>query len=686
MREMSGCTRWILSAAFLFMVVSGSAESATGERGIIDTSKSPHATLHTVDIDDVRWTGGFWGTRFQQCHDVMIPNMWSVLKDPELAHAWQNFCVAAGVQEGEFRGTYWVDGDFYKWLEATAYVYAATEDPELDRLMDKCISVIAKAQEDDGYLSTPITIGHGYQTWRKGGRELKGLKRWEDLHHHELYNLGHQMTAACIHHRATGKDNFLRVAKKTGDYLYSVFKDKPEELAHFGFNPSNIMGAAELYRTTGDRKYLKLARIFVDMRGSKRGGTHLNQTRWTLRWAKEAYGHAVTANYLYCGAADVYTETGQEALWKALDRLWKNVTREKMYIIGGTGNCAHGAVDRDSVHEAYGKSYRLPQSTFANSYNETCANIANAMWNWRMLTITGEAKYADVMERSLYNGALSGISLDGKHFFYTNPLRRFKETPLAGWDLPTRQRFLRCFCCPPNIVRTIAKAHGWAYQLSQDTVWVNLYGSNVLETNLPGGANIGLKQTTDYPWKGDVRITVNRAPDREISLALRIPAWTENARVKVNGQPVDAECEPGRYLEMERRWRKGDTVELQMPMDVKLITGHPLAQEIRGQVAVQRGPIVYCVESVDLPEGIDVSEVVIPADIDLEPRYRADLLGGVTVLEGRAMAYESEEWADHLHRELRATELEGFDLQLIPYYAWSNRGESQMTVWMPLNR
>ena len=676
---------WVYTALSL-SICTGVLRAQTGGEAIINTSDSPHAALRTVDLDSVRWTGGFWGKRFQKCHQVMVPAMWKVMKDPELAHAWQNFCVAAGIKEGKWKGTFWVDGDFYKWLEAAAYVYAVTGDAKLDRRMDRCIEVIAKAQAEDGYLSTPITIGHGYQDWRTGGTAKKGLKRWENKHHHELYNMGHLMTAGCIHHRATGKKNFLEVAKDTGDYLYNTFKDRPKKLAHFGMNPSNIMGAAELYRTTGNKKYLKLARTFVNMRGSEPGGTHLNQTRWPLRKAKAAYGHAVMANYLYSGAADVYMETGEEALLEAEKRLWKNVTQEKMYITGATGNCFRGEKDRDWIHEAYGKSFRLPQSTFANGYSETCANIANAMWNWRLLTITGNAKYADVMERALYNSVLSGISIDGKKFFYTNPQRRFEETPSKGWDRPTRTRYIRCYCCPPNVVRTIAKVHGWAYQVNRDAVWVNLFGASVLDTTLPGGGDIRLKQQTQYPWSGKVTFTVQSAPDRKIAFALRIPGWAESAEIRVNGSVTADNPGTGHYYRVKRRWNSGDTVTLTMPMEVKLMTGHPLAQEVRGQVAVQRGPIVYCVESVDLPKGVDVSEVIIPSDIELKPQFRPNLLGGGTVLKGKALAYQSNDAGSSLYRELGSTNLQHFTLQLIPYYAWANRGESQMTVWMPLNR
>jgi len=615
----------------------------------------------------------------------MIPNMWRLLEDPNIGHAFTNFRIAAGLEEGEFRGTWWHDGDLYKWLEATAYVYAVTKDDGLDRLMDKVIEVIGKAQQEDGYLHTSIIIGHGLQKGRSGQRHFEGkTKRFENLHNHELYNMGHLMTAGCIHYRATGKPNLLNIARKTGDYLYRTFKGRDRQLAHFGFNPSNIMGALELYRTTQDKKYLELAKIFVDMRGSAPGGTDQNQTRTALRKETEAVGHAVTANYLYAGAADVYAEIGDKMLLSALEKIWQNVVFQKMYVTGATGALHQGVSSaRDSVHEAYGREYQLPNS---NAYNETCANIANAMWNWRMLGITGQARFADIMELVLYNSALSGISVDGKHFFYTNVLCRFKDWPLLSWDLPTRQQYLSCFCCPPNIVRTIAKAGGWAYSISDEGVWVNLYGSNELDTELTDGTKLRLTQQTDYPWDGKIKITVNVPSKKKFAVMLRIPAWAKEATLKVNGQAVRGDLQLGKYFQLNRIWSAGDVIELNLPMPVQLIESNSLVEETRNQVVIRRGPIVYCLESVDLPEDVRVSEAVIPGDIKLKTRFDEELLGGVIVIEGKAEVFEEGDWSNQLYRELTPQKPKKLAIKLIPYYAWSNRGVSEMTVWMSLAR
>ena len=639
-------------------------------RGITDTSSSGFVKLKSLDIDDVRWTTGFWAEKSALCHEVMVPNLWQILKDPNVSHAYANFLIAAGREKGKFEGRWWHDGDFYKSLEAAAYAYAVTEDRELDQLMDEVIEVIGEAQRKDGYISTPIII--------------QGLKRFQKIGHHELYNMGHLMTAACIHYRATGKSSLLDIAKKTGDYLYKTFKPRDPKLAHFGFNPSNIMGAVELYRTTGDTKYLELAQTFVAMRGSVPGGTDQNQARTALRKETEAVGHAVTANYLYAGAADVYAETGDRALLRALETIWRNVALQKICVTGATGALHWGASSaRDDVHEAYGREYQLPNAT---GYNETCANIANAMWNWRMLAITGEARFADIMELVLYNSALSGISVHGKDFFYTNVLRRTKDAPFLSWDLPTRQPYLSCFCCPPNIIRTIAKVHGWAYSISDEAVWVNLYGGNELNCELVDGTELKLTQETGYPWDGRIKITVNVPEKKQFALMLRVPGWAKEATLQVNGQAVADDLQLGRYFKLNRTWSAGDVIELDLPMPVRLIEANPSVEEARNQVAVKRGPIVYCLESVDLPNGVRVSEVVIPHDIELKPQFRKNLLGGVTVLEGEAEVLEDGGWSNRLYRELVPGELRKVTIRLIPYYAWSNRGVSEMTVWMPLGR
>ncbi|MHC4426453.1 MAG: glycoside hydrolase family 127 protein [Planctomycetota bacterium] len=655
------------------------------DRGITNTSSSPYVAMRSVDIGDVRWTEGLWADRFENCRDVIIPNMWRLLNDPDISHAWRNFEIVAGLETGDFKGTRWYDGDVYKWIETVAHVYAITPDPELDAMMDRAIEVIGKAQDDDGYISTFVQIGKGIQTFGEGGdspyQAYKGVTRWQDLRHHEFYNMGHLMTTGAIHYRATGKRSLLEIAIKTGDYLYSVFQPRPKELAHFGFNPSNIMGAMELYRTTRDKKYLELAGIFVDMRGSEPGGSDQNQARIPLRQENEVVGHAVTGGYLYCGAADVYAETGERELMDALKRLWRDFTYKKMYITGGACAIHNGFTRGTNVHEAYGLEYDLPNLT---AYNETCSNIASGMWNWRMFAATGEGVYMDMLEKVLYNTGISGISLDGKLFCYTNNLRWYgKESKLLKNDTYTRLPYLGCFCCPPNVSRTIAKVAGWAYGVSDNTLWVNLYGGNHVETELPDGAKVVMTQESDYPWDGAVKLTAEQMPGKPVALKCRVPGWSDGVTIRVNGEKWnDARTKDG-YVVVERRWKSGDTIMLDMPMPVKLMQAHPRVEQLRNQVAVQRGPVVYCIESHDLPAGTGILDVHLPKDIRLNARHVDNLLGGVTIIEGRAGATKHD-WSNKLYADFEEAQKRALNLRLIPYYAWNNRGPAHMTVWLPL--
>jgi DUF1680 family protein len=683
MRKSTNMLGWNTAIIVFWLCLAASWTAFGQERGIINNSASPHSRLRTVDLEEVRWTCGFWKDKFELVKDVTIPEMWDYFNGAGNSH-WTNFRIAAGLAEGEWSGTSWHDGDFYKWLEAVAHVYIVTRDPALDRRMDEVIEVIGKAQRPDGYISTQII--------------LEKRQRFQDIHHHELYNMGHLMTAACIHHRATGKTNFLDIARKTGDYLYGTFKDRSPELAHFGFNPSNIMGAVELYRTTGDRKYLDLANVFIDMRGSQPagsrhyglGGTDQTQDRVPLREETEAVGHAVTATYLYCGAADAYMETGDATLLEALHRIWSDVVRRKLYVHGGVGPLTRGlSIRRDDVHEAFADPYFLPNR---QCYCETCSNIGNAMWNWRMLNITPDARYADVMERVFYNSGISGLALDGDHFFYSNVLRRMgPNVPLLRSDTTERWKHRQGYCCPPQLARTIAKMHGFAYSTSEEGIWVHLYGSNELETELSDGAAVKLIQETEYPWNGDVKISLDLAEQAAFTLRLRIPGWAAGATVKINGSPLTDDFQAGTYAALQRTWKTGDTVELRLPMRVRPIHANPMVEELRGQVAVMRGPLVYCLESADLPDGVDVMDVRLSRKVDLQPRFDSELLGGLVVLEGQAVAVADPDWSAEpydspvLYKEYAPTEPRPVQLRLIPYHAWANRGAGQMTVWMPLD-
>jgi DUF1680 family protein len=683
--------------------------------GVTKTESSPYCKLRSVDLRAVRWTKGFWADRFRQCCEVTLPHLWNLLSDPNKGHALTNLRIAAGLEKGEFKGTHWHDEWVYKWLEAAASIYAATGDEALNRRMDEVISIIARAQQPDGYIATQITV--------------RGWKRFQNISHHELYVMGHLMTAACLHHRLTGKTKFLDVARKVGDFLHKTFMPRDPALVHFDVNPSYIMGSVELYRATGDRRYLDLANVFIDNRGAQPrppqsrelyGGTDLNQDRVPLRQETEVVGHAVFFTYLYAGAADAYMETGDRTLLDAIERLRRDLTERKMYVTGGVCPVHSGLSCRwfpprqvaggsdtlvggwtksaDNVHEAAGPEFDLPNAT---AYNETCGQIGNLMWNWRMLAITGEAQYADVMELNIYNSILSGIGLDGASWFYTNPLRWYgKEHKLLSQD--AHQRFqpgLDHICCPSNLVRTIAEWHGCLYSVSDEGLWVNHYGASIFDGTLWDGAPLKVTQETSYPWEGDIYLTLEMPQPKAFGLMLRVPAWAEGARVKVNGKGVrvvaprrargDPEhgrrvAEPGTYARLERVWCSGDRISLTLPMKPRLMEAHPKVEAARNHVSVMRGPIVYCLESVDLPQDVRVSEILIPRGVRWTAHFQPELLGGVTVLEGEGRRAPQGDWSGRLYRPLRAGRLQRLRVRLIPYYAWANRGISEMSIWLPL--
>lgn len=635
----------------------------------------PHAVVEPVGLADARWTAGFWAERFETCRTATVPHMGDLMAGTERSQFLHNFRVAAGLAAGRHRGPPWNDGDFYKWLEAAAAVHAVAPDPALARRMDEAVEVIAKAQRADGYLHTPVLIAN-----RNGAA---GAKPFADRLNFEMYNFGHLFTAACVHNRATGKRTLLDVAVKAADFLCRAFETPSPELARNNVCPSHYTGIIDLYRLTGDRKYLALAVKFLDLRDADAGGTDDNQDRIPFRKQTQAVGHAVRANYLYAGAADVYAETGDATLLAPLRSIWSNVVTRKMYLTGACGALYDGASPDGSkdqksiarVHQAYGRDYQLPHST---AHNETCAAIGNVLWNARMLQITGDAKHADVVELALANAVLAGVSLDGKRFFYTNTLRQLDTMPAPLRWSRSREEWISCYCCPPNVARTVAQAHALAYGRSPGAVWVHLYGGSTLDTTLPDGRRVRLKQETRYPWDGAVKLTVETAGD--LVLHLRIPGWADGATL--NGAAVPA----GRYATLRRDWKAGDVVELSLPMRPRLVEAHPLVEEARNQVAVTRGPLVYCVESPDLPAGVSVQSVVLPRSVALAPRFDRKLLGGVTVVEGRAEVAGDAAWGNELYREVRPAAPRPIDVKLIPYFAWANRGRSEMTVWLPLGR
>ena len=654
-------------------------------KALVNDSDSPYAKLKSVDMTDVKWTTGFWADRFKVCRDAMLPNLWAIYTDPKVGHATQNFEIAAGLDTGSHVGPPFQDGDFYKLFEGVAAMYAETKDPKLDALMDKTIALFAKAQRTDGYIHTPTLIDER--------NHPNSGKAFEDRLNFETYNLGHLMTAACIHYRATGKRTFLNIAIKATDYLYRFYKTASPELARNAICPSHYMGVVEMYRTTRDPKYLELAKNLIDIRGLMKDGTDDNQDRIPFREQTAAVGHAVRANYLYAGAADVFAETGDTTLMHTLNLVWNDVVNRKMYITGGCGALYDGASpdgtsyllrDVQEIHQAYGRDYQLPNLT---AHNETCASVGNVLWNWRMLQLTGDAKYADVMELELYNGMLAGISLNGKNFFYTNPLS-------VSDDLPFQQRWSRdrvgyiaySDCCPPNVIRTIAEVSNYAYSVSEKGVWVNLYGGNTLGTILKDGSKIKITQHTDYPWNGSINMTINQGASKPFSMFLRIPEWCSNgAKLIINGKPASVRLIPGQYAAVNRKWNTGDKITLTLPMPVKMMASNPLVEETRNQVAVKRGPVVYCVETAGIPKDAKLFNLSLSAKGLLTPQKIMIDHTDVMALTGKANVNDVN-WKNKLYSDISNRVKRTIDVQLIPYFAWDNRGKGEMETWIPVER
>ena len=664
-------------------------------QGLTDMSRSQQAKMQNTPLGTVRWTGGFWGDRFQMLSTTGIWDMWDTWNTPwetldadgkHGSHGFRNFEVAAGTVKGKHHGPPFHDGDMYKWLEACASVYAVTKDAKIDALMDKFIEQVALAQRADGYIHTPVVISERNQgiDSHAAGENAAGIEIGKDQKHafasrlnFETYNLGHLMTAGIIHKRATGKTTLFECGRKAADFLYNFLTNDAAELSRNAICPSHYMGAAEMYRETGDPKYLELAKGLIAIRDSVTNGEDHNQDRHKFRDQYEAMGHAVRANYLYAGVADLYAETGEEQLMKNLSAIWDDIVQHKIYIMGGCGALYDGVspdgttYDQPSIqqiHQAYGRQFQLPQEA---AHNEICAQIGMMLFSWRLFQTTCDGKYLDNIENELYNGILSGISLDGKDFFYTEALRRTKEFPYVMRWPKHRQRYISCFCCPPNTLRTLCQAQEYAYCISKDTLYVNLYGQNTLTTK-----DLEVEQTTDYPWDGKITLTIKKAKKLQ-TVQLHKPNWCNHYSVTVNGEPAD--------LTITRKWKKGDIVELRLDMPVRLIEANPLVEEAKNQVAVMRGPVVYCLEGQDIQGGHRINDIVIPADIQLK-EVPMTLEGHTfTALEGDALLANQQPWDNQtLYRELTRPNRQAVRIRLIPYYAWDNRGIQDMSLWLPL--
>ena len=686
----------IFSTAALLAV---STTAMAQKNGITDTGKSKFAVVSSTPVSAVKWTDGFWGERFGVFSGTSVQSMWETWKSDK-GHGWNNFLIAAGEKKGKRHGPPFHDGDMYKWLEALTAVYAVNKDPEVGKIMDRFIELIQKSQRADGYLHTPVIIAemNKQATAKEEAKENAtiGTKvgtgkdgAFGNRLNFETYNLGHLITAGIMHKRATGKTTLFNCAVKAADFLYDFYKRASDELARNAICPSHYMAIAEMYRETGSPKYLELSEKLIDIRGKVENGTDDNQDRVPFRQQYKAMGHSVRANYLYAGVADLYLESGEEQLKKNLDSIWEDIVTRKMYITGACGALYDGTSpdgtdytpdNVQKVHQSYGRPYQLPHST---AHNETCANIGNLFFNWRMFTATGEAKYTDIVENCLYNSILSGISLDGKKYFYTNPLRISKDLPYTLRWPKERTEYISCFCCPPNTLRTLCEAQDYAYSIEKGGVYVNLYGGNTLNTNIEGVGEITLTQKTDYPWDGAVNISVDKLKGKkQFEIKLRVPDWcTEGAKITVNGEEQNIEAKAGTYATVNRTWKKGDVVSINMPMRTRIVEANPLVEESRGQVAVQRGPIVYCLESNDLG-GLSIDDIAIPLDAKFTPVDMTIDGSRIKALEGEVINRSEASWKGQLYREA-TTKKQMVKVRLIPYYAWGNRGKSEMTVWMP---
>ncbi|KAA9131560.1 glycoside hydrolase family 127 protein [Marinihelvus fidelis] len=627
------------------------------------------------------WTGGFWKNRWDACRDHMIPHMWEILDDKELSHCWENFLIADGQAEGEHVDPPFWDGDLFKWLQAAIRVYGDSDQQEwLDRI-DAIIDTITRIQRDDGYLFTYSAIQH---------RNNADYEDLQEANNFEMYNLGHLISAAVVHHQVTGKTNFLDVGIKAAAFLASLFDETRGAVPRTAVCPSHYMGLAELYQVTGDEQYIELLEKLIALRDRVEDGTDDNQDRIPLGEHREILGHGVRATYLYAGVTDLYRATGDSKYAEVVQAVWNDLVSKKIYITGGCaplydGVSPYGSWEHDKIqrtHQSFGRAYELPNTA---GYNETCASIGNYLWNYRMASAFGDGVYGDYMERAIYNSILSGIDLAGEKYFYTNALRCVHDLP---YDLKWgrhREAYLTCFCCPPNVVRTLAETQDRLAITHGDGIAYLMYGDARTTFEREDGTGATLRMRSDYPWDGEISIVVEeRAGTAAFPVTLRIPAWADGWCLSVNGQAVDATADNG-FVELQRDWQAGDRIELSLPMAVTLNESHPMVEETRNHVAVTRGPIVYCLETADLPAGTAISDAYIDPDTPFT-FAKTDIGGtGLGVLRGQLHVSRAPAWtADTLYRSRALPEFESIPATLVPYFAWDNRDQGEMTVWLPL--
>lgn len=636
--------------------------------------QSPLADYPVVPVPftDVQLTDDFWRPRLDTNRIVSIPYNFQKCEE---THRIDNFRVAGGLKKGTFVGIRYNDSDVFKVMEGAAYSLSTHPDAELEAYMDELIAAIAAAQEDDGYLYTARTADPDTVI------PYTGEQRWSFLQQsHELYNIGHMYEAAVAYFEATGKRSFLDVAIKSADLVVSVFGTGAGQLRGVPGHQEIEIGLVKLYRVTGNKKYLDQANYFLDDRGNAnarelyvygKDGSNKNYTQdhQPVTEQSEAVGHAVRAGYMYSGMTDIAALTGDKEYRNAIEKLWENVAFKKMYITGGIGARHSG--------EAFGDDYELPN---LSAYNETCAAIANMLWNQRMFLLSGNSKYVDVLERTLYNGFLSGVSIHGDRFFYPNPLESDGSHE--------RQPWFDCSCCPTNVARFLPSLPGYIYAHTDNEVFVNLFIGSEGSVKM-GFGDLKLIQKTNYPWDGEVKIEVNPASSAEFTVAVRIPVWAvsspmpgdlyrfkelpdEKPTISINGEDIVFEIKDG-YAQLNRHWQSGDLIELNLPLPVTKIVSKPEVTGNIGRMAISRGPLVYCAEWVD--NGGRVRNLLVDPDLQFEVE-KIDIVDGVKVLKSKASHVSSDPNSDQLIKSDQS-------LLLIPYYAWAHRGNGEMLVWLP---
>lgn len=645
---------------------------------IMNQSKYVPPSLNDIKIND-----SFWAPRIELFAKEVIPYQWDALNDKipnaEPSHAIENFRITAGESAGEFHGMVFQDSDVAKWIEAASYSLVSYADAELENTIDWLIDLLGKAQQPDGYLNTYYTVAKPEERWKNFA--------WG----HELYCAGHLIEAAVAYFLVTGKRKFLMIVCRYADHIDSLIGPGVDQKRVYCGHEEIELALVKLYRVTGEKRYLRLSQYFIDERGrqpsflidepnfgdkerSKWMQLDYHQAHAPVREQTKADGHAVRAMYLYSAMADLALETGDESLYQTLQQLWTNVTHYRMYITGALGSQAYG--------ERFTIDYDLPNDT---AYAETCASIGLIFWAQRMFSINPDSQYADVLERALYNGVLSGISLDGRKYFYVNPLEVVPEVIQNRQDhqhvKPERQQWFGCACCPPNIARLITSLGQYIYSQNKEELYVHLFIGSEARLSI-GNQKVLMIQKTKYPWDGGIAFLVTPEEQAVFTIALRIPGWCRNYRLELNGESLkDLTIEQG-YVKIKRLWHKEDKITLFLEMPVELVQAHPKVRENYGKIAIQRGPVVYCLEQID--NGEDLWSIALGIDSRLKVKFAADLLGGVAVIEGEAIRIDDGRWGNFLY----GTPMElanPVKIKAVPYFLWGNRGPGEMIVWVTRN-